>query len=295
LLAGRRLETATVRDDDSDGTYVLFGPIRPVVTEAMAAIIDPQLPQWIRTALERGIPDIFARYTAALGPPPGPKPTIMVTWAGPTSGRTSLGGSALPGLITRAYEGDRLEHETSVGRGYGLWFIAHESAHFWLGNLVHYEYARDAWITEGGADLLAFRTVAQIDPDYDWRGAIDGSISDCAAAITGHGVESAAERGAERTFYACGVVFGLVAEASSHRPFAHFVGRLIDENRADGMVSRADWLGALDRVSDDPSLGRDIGVLLDRGSDDPKAMIASLFTRAGVAFTPGEDGMPRMR
>jgi hypothetical protein len=36
-------------------------------------------------------------------------------------------------------------------------------------------------------------------------------------------------------------------------------------------------------------------VLLDRGAADPKAAIASLFTRAGVAFTLGDDHMPRMQ
>ena len=292
LLAGRRLAAATVRDDEADGTYVLFGPIEPIVTDAMAAIIDPQLPQWIRDALAHGVPDIFARYAAVLGPAPGPKPTIMVSWAGPTPGLVSMGGSALPGLITMAYEGAGVERETPVARGYGLWFIAHESAHFWLGNIVTYQYARDAWITEGGADLLAFRTVAAIDPGYDWRGALNESIRDCVSLSANQGVGGAGERGEQRTYYACGAVFGLVAEAASRRPFIEFVHRLIEDNRADGTVSRADWLAALDRASGDPTLSRDIGAMIDDGAADPKAAIASLFTRAGVRFTASPDGMP---
>jgi hypothetical protein len=205
-----------------------------------------------------------------------------------------MGGSALPGLITMAYEGAGVARETPVARGNGLWFIAHESAHFWLGNAVTYQYARDAWITEGGADLLAFRTVAAIDPGYDWRGALNESIRDCVSRSAGQGVAGAGERGEQRTYYACGAVFGLVAEASSHRPFIAFVRGLIDDNRADGTVSRAEWLAALDRVSRDPTLSRDIGIMLDAGAADPRAMIASLFTRAGIAFTLGADGTPRL-
>jgi hypothetical protein len=295
LLAGRRLRVAAVRDDDEDGTYVLFGPARPIVTEAMTAIIDPQLPLWIRTALSRGVPVIFARYAAVLGPAPGPKPTIMVSWAGATPGKTSMGGSALQGLITMAFEGAGVARESEVARGYGLWFIAHEAAHFWLGNAVGYQYARDAWITEGGADLLAFRTVASIDPAYDWRAALNESIADCVSLSTGRGVASAEQRGEQRTYYACGAVFGLVAEAASHRPFIAFVHKLVEDNRADRTVSRADWLAALDQVSGDPSLSRDIGAMLDHGAADPKAAIAALFTRAGVGFTRGGDGMPRMQ
>jgi hypothetical protein len=292
LLGGRRLNRALVRDDDGDGTYVLFGRIQPIFTEAMTAILDPQLPSWIRAALSRGVPDIFARYAAVLGPAPGPKPTIMVSWAGATPGMASMGGSALQGLITMAYEGAGVARETEVGRGYGLWFIAHEAAHFWLGNTVSYQYSRDAWITEGGADLLAFRTVAAIDPAYDWRGALNQSIRDCVTFSTGHGVATAEERNEQRAYYACGAVFGLVAEACSHRPFIQFVRKLVEDNRRDRVVSRADWLAALDQVSHDPSLSRDIGVLLDHGAADPTAAIAALFARAGVAFTRDAAGMP---
>lgn len=294
LLAGRRLPVARVAAGNDDGTYVLFGRLDPIVNETMAQVLDPQLPAWIRTTLEREVPDILARYAAVLGPAPGAKPTVLVSWGGATPRRISLGGSVLPSMVTLAYEGEGLVNETARARYYGLWFIAHESAHFWLGNAVHYEFARDAWITEGGAELLAFRTVAAVDPGYDWRAAIDEAIAGCVESTTGHGLADAAERGDSHAYYACGAVFALVAEAASRRPFIYFVKTLIDDNRADAIVSRADWLAALDRVSNDPSLSRDIAALLDQGSADPKAAIASLFTRAGVSFTLGPDGVPRM-
>jgi hypothetical protein len=294
LVAGRRLRVATIRDDDADGTYVLFGPLQPIVTEAMSAVIDPQLPRWIHDGLARRVPDIFARYAAMLGPPPGTKPTIMVSWRGPTPGLVNMGGSALPSLITMTYEGAALTRETPIARGYGLYFIAHEAAHFWLGNRVTYQYARDSWITEGGADLLAFRTVAAVDPDYDWRAAVNESIRNCVTMSAGRGVTVAGEQGEQHVYYACGAVFGMIAEAASRRPFIEFVHRLVEDNRSDGVVSRSDWMTALDRVSGNRSLSRDIGIMLDSGAADPKRMIASLFRRAGIAFTPGDDGMPRV-
>ena len=294
LLAGRRLAVARLRDDDGDGTYLLFGRLAPIVTDAMTAILDPALPAWIRTTLGREVPDILGRYAAVLGPAPGPKPTILVSWAGPTPGTVSLGGSVLPGMVTLAYEGERLRQESLQARSYGLWFIAHEGAHFWLGQAVHYEFMRESWITEGGAELLAFRTVAAVDPAYDWRGAINGAIAECLPYITNKGIGGAAERSETRAYYSCGAVFALVAEGASRQPFIQFVKRLIDENRADATVSRADWLGALDRVSNDATLSRDIAVLLDRGAADPKAAIASLLRRAGVAFSLGPDGIPRV-
>src|SRR6185437_8130356 len=118
-------------------------------------------------------------------------------------------------------------------RNHALWFIAHESAHFWLGEAVVYQYARDAWITEGGADLLAFRIVAEVEPGYDARAELQKAIDDCIRFTTGHGIAGAEDRNEQRAYYACGTVFGLVAEAASHRPFGAFVRRLVDAHRGD--------------------------------------------------------------
>jgi hypothetical protein len=292
LHRGRRLATLTLEDDD--GAYVLFGPAEPVETEALAAIIDPELPEWIRRSLLADTPRILAGYAEALGPAPGARPTLMVSWAGPTPRLTSMGGSVLPGLIAMTYEGAGVLEENEAVRREGLWFIAHEGAHFWLGQAITYQYSRDAWITEGGADLLAMRAAAAVDPGYDSRAALQAAVSDCAALTAGRGVAAAEQRNEHRAYYACGVVFGLVAEAASHRPFDRFVRALVDANRHDKVVTREEWLAALDRSSDDPSLGAGIARLIDRGASDPKAAIASLFTRAGVRFTLAADGTPRL-
>ena len=292
LYEGARRPSVSLEDDE--GSYVLFGPAEPAPGEAMATIIDPQLPAWIRDSLLRDTPAILALYTEALGPAAGPKPTLMVAWAGPTPHLTSMDGSVLTGLIVMTYEGAGVLAESEALRRQGLWFIAHETAHFWLGQAVTYQYSRDAWITEGGADLLAARTVPAVDPGYDSQATLQSAVEDCARLSTGRGVASAEQRGEHRAYYACGAVFGLVAEAASHRPFAAFVRALVDANRADRVVTRDDWLGALTQVSGDPTLAADIGRLLDDGAADPRAAIAALFTRAGVAFSLGPDGMPRL-
>lgn len=293
LHAGQRYQAVVL--DQASGSYVLFGPAQPIVTEELSTIIDPQLPRWIGDSLARSAPEILAHYAAAMGPAPGPRPTIMVSWAGPTPRIRSMGGSTLPGLIAITYEGAGVLSENAELRAFGLKFIAHEAAHFWLGETIRYQYSRDAWITEGGADLLAIRTVAALDPAYDWRAELDRSIADCATLSTGRGVASAEQRNEHRAYYACGALFGLLAEAASGRPFTHFVRGLIAANRADTVVTREEWLAALDQVSGDRALSDGIAALLDRGSPEPKAAIGALLTRAGVAFTPGEDGVPRLR
>jgi hypothetical protein len=206
-----------------------------------------------------------------------------------------MGGGTLAGLIVMRFEGERVLSENVTARQANLWFIAHESAHFWLGQAVHYQTPLDGWITEGGADLLAFRAVASADPTYDPRVPLQAAVNDCIRLSTGRGIARALERNEFRAYYACGAVFALVAESASHRPFTAFVRSLLDGSRDDRELTRAEWLAELTRVSRDSTLARDIARLLDEGAADPKPVLAGLLTRAGIRYTPGADGVPRLQ
>jgi hypothetical protein len=292
LHEGQRAALAELSDSN---TYVLFGGTRPIETPDMVGVLDPELPVWIKESLTRAVPALLGRYTQELGRLREFKPTIMVSWGGPVPGVVSRGGSVLHGLIVMHYEGSGVLVETTAQRQQGLWFVAHEAAHFWLGQTVAYEYARDAWITEGGADLLAVRAVAEIDPDYDPRAELNRSIEDCIKFTKRRGVASARDRGEHRAYYACGTVFGLVAEAGSGRSFYKFMRDLIDRNRADGLITRGEWLAALDAATRQPALGRDIARLIDRGVSDPGEFITDLLVRAGVGVVADAQGLPRLR
>ncbi len=294
LANGRRAAPAVVTSA-GEGTYILFGGAAPVLTRDLALVIDPDLPAWLRTSIANRTPLMLARYSEAFGPWPGGRPTIMASWAGPTSGVTSIGGGVVHGLIAMRFEGEGVLGENPAARHSNLWFIAHEAAHFWLGQAVTVESARDGWITEGGAELLAFRTVGLVDPTYDARAQLQSAVNDCVRLGAGKAVETANERNEHRAYYACGAVFALVAETASRRPFTSFVRALLDQNSSDRIVTRAEWLAMLTRVSGDHTMATDINRMVGWGDPDPKAVIASLFTRAGVPFTPGPDGVPRLQ
>lgn len=283
LHAGRRHASVTL---DDAGTYVLFGPADPVVTDAMAAVVDPALPQWLRAFLESQTPLILGRYADTLGPAPPPKPTLMASWGGPAPGVTSTSGSVLPGLVVMTFLGEGLLKEIPAVRDQARWFIAHEGAHFWLGNAVHYESPRDAWITEGGAELLAIRTVAGIDPAFDAKATLQRLLDECLKLSAGGPLSTAQERGAHRAFYGCGAMFGLAAEASSGKSFPAWIRPLIDANRADGILSRDEWLAALRN----PALSQAIRNLLDNRAAEPAKAYAALFARAGVPHQLAADG-----
>jgi hypothetical protein len=266
-------------------TYVLFGPLEAIETPHLATIIDPAMPEWISRAIAGTAPRYAAFYAGRLGEGPEGRPAVMASWKGPTSGMTSMGGSVLPGLIAVAFEGEGvLEPRQDVTDMFN-WFIAHESVHFWLGHTVSYASGRDVWITEGGADLLALRAAQALDPAFDGDAVLQAAVDDC-AELADEPIATASARNENRAYYACGTVFGMLAETAAARTGGDaftFVRGLIDANRADGILTGDEWLAALTQANGDPSMAADLAVMLEAGTTDPVAMIASLFQRAGVA------------
>lgn len=268
-------------------TYMLLGPAAIVESGPLTTVTDPGLPAWIATELAAYAPRVTDYYALRLGPRSGGTPTVMMSWTGPTPGEASMAGSVLPELVVMAFEGDGVL-EPSVGvRNLARWFIGHESAHFWLGETVRYESPADSWITEGGADLTAVRALQAVDPTYGGKGRLQAAVDDC-TAMADEPVVTSVTRGEFQAHYACGAVFALAAEAAQKRAtggdWFDFLRGLIDASRADGVLTRDEWLTALTAVSGDPELRRDMEMLLDEGASDPGAVLRRLFDRSGVVY-----------
>jgi hypothetical protein len=283
LLRGERQNPAVAVGARS---YVLFGQIPTRETEHLVAVLDPGLPEWIRDELADFTPRVLAFYADRLGAGLQVRPTVMVSWAGPTRSRRSMGGDVLPSLLIIDFEGDGVAAYTPQVQSLARSFIAHEGAHFWLGQQVRHERVRDSWITEGGADLLAVRATSAIDPGYRAVDRLQEESDDCVRLSAGKAIHTAAERGEHRAYYACGALLGLVAEAvvkRSNGDFFTFIRSLMDANRQDGVLTGQEWLDQLSRVAGDATLSADVLRMLDEGVNDPAALIGSMFSRVGIA------------
>ena len=282
------------REGRSSGVYGLFDVPQAIVRDGVATVIDSELPQWISNYLAGYTPQVMAALTADLGPSGVTEPTIMAAWEGAEIKDASMNGGTLKGLILMRFEGaDALQPDEDLRR-IARWFVAHEAAHFWLGQAVAYETPRDSWIMEGGADLLAIRTLAKLDANYDAKRRLNRSIADC-VKLGGKPVSSAHERGEHDAFYACGAVFGLVAERANGGDFFAFTRQLIADHRQDERLNRAEWLARLDRISRRPELSRQIGMMLDQGADNLSAAIADLLRTADIAYALDANGVPQLQ
>lgn len=281
------------RSGRSSGAYGVFGKLPTVVGDGVGTMIDAELPKWLADYLAGFTPKVIGALTSGLGPAGLDQPTILASWEGVGQKGASMNGGTLKGLILMRFEGQQAVSELPALRDMARWFVAHEAAHFWLGQAVTYGTPRDSWIMEGGADLLAIRTIAGLDPSYDGRPLLNEALRDCARLAT-KPVASALERNEHRAYYACGAIFALVAEKVNGNNFFGFTRELMAANQDDKTINSADWIAALVRVSGRPSLGKTIATFLDRGSKNPAAGLAALLSDADIPFTLDAKGVPQL-
>ena len=282
------------RRGDSEGTYGLYDVPRAVVRNSVATVLDADLPKWIADDLASYSPRVMQVLSARLGPPDVREPTILAAWEGFRREGVSMNGGTLKGLILMRFEGSQALSPVPALADMAHWFIAHEASHFWLGQSIHYATQRDSWIMEGGADLLATRTVQSLNPTFDARGYLNEALRDCSTLAT-QPLATAIDRNQVRANYACGAIFALVAEKTNRGDFHGFVRNLIAANRADREVTMEEWLTALRRSGGTMAQAQTIRSMVERGTPQPTATIANLLRGSAIPFVLDKNGVPQLQ
>ncbi|GAA4034646.1 hypothetical protein GCM10022281_13500 [Sphingomonas rosea] len=277
----------------SAGTYGLYNVPGAVDHGGMATVVDPGMPAWLATDIRTFTPRLLDRYRRLLGSPGDLDPTVLASWAGADQPGASLNGGVLKGLVLMRMSGRAALQPSPPLRALAYRYVAHESAHFWLGQLLDYDRVADNWIMEGGADLLAIRALGASDPAYDTRASLQKSLSQCVAASRKGGLATASDRQDFQAKYDCGAVLSLVAERVAGGDFHAFVRRLIAANAADRSVSTEDWIALLENYPAGRGLGARIRPLLAGAQADGQGW-TDLLTAAGVRTRPGSDLAPEL-
>lgn len=289
-LAG---DTAGYARGNSAGTYGLFGVPGAVEQDGMATVVDPQMPAWLAADIRTFTPRLLDRYRRLLGSPGDLRPTVLASWAGADRPGASLNGGVLKGLVLMRISGAAATQPSPSLRTLAHRYIAHESAHFWLGQMVTYDKAADHWIVEGGADLLAIRALGASEPGYDARAALNKSLTDCVAASKKGGLASATQRQDFQVKYDCGAILSLVAEQVAGGDFHAFVRRLLAANASDRAVSTKEWLALLESYSAGRDLTALIRPLLNQAQPTARGW-TDLLTAASIRYRLRADQTPEL-
>ena len=264
-------------------SYALIGETAPFENEVMTAFIDPGLPDWAKSELTDFTPQVMDYYAREMGDlgEAAAKPTILVSWKGPTAGTAGLSGGALPGMIAMAIEGERIV-KPDEDMGHRMrWFIAHEAAHFWLGQKLEYVGAEDAWIMEGGADLAAIAATAKLRPGFDVEGELAREWRDCEEGLAKGTLASARQRGDFRMPYACGAVL-MQGGAAVLGSDIFGLARAMLAAETDGSVSLEDWLALLKTQGASARVLTLARSLVTQETKNPRDLLANWAEATGV-------------
>jgi hypothetical protein len=267
-------------------TYVVFGAGEVKTLGGVAMLADLALPAWLKSDVSQFVPLVASTYASRLSARSDPRlPLLIMGWRGATPGKVINDGGVRPGEIVLNFEGEGLLDRNERAARRTRWFIAHEMAHFWLGSEgVAYEAPSDAWITEGGAEMMAFTLLAGSDHDYA-IGELQRAVNDCVKLGT-KPIARAADRHESRAFYACGTVFALAASGVARRrggaDFFDFIEPLLARHRFDRQLGGADWLDHFGTLSGEPGAADVMRSMIERGSSRPVEDIETILKSAGV-------------
>ncbi len=270
-------------------TYVVFGSGEVQTIGGVAMLADPALPAWLKTDVSQFAPGVASTYVARLGARSDPRlPLLIMGWRGATLGKLINDGGVRPGEIVLNFEGEGLLERNERAARRTRWFIAHEMAHFWLGSEgVAYSAPSDAWITEGGAEMMAYTLLADADHEYV-IGELQRAVDDCVKLGT-KPIAQAADRHESRAFYACGTVFALAASGVARRHggsnFFDFINPLLTRHQADRRLGGTEWLDYFDGLNDDKHTGDVMRAMIQRGSSQPLKDVETILKSGDVPLT----------
>ncbi|WP_341502327.1 hypothetical protein [Gallaecimonas sp. GXIMD4217] len=206
LVKGLRIEGSASWQDGDSGRSFYIGKAEPIATDAVLALVDPGLPNDVKSQLQKAFPAMMAYFRRHLGSPAG-KPMLFASYGKTTDGRHGQQGGVLPGEVSMHWYGPEALFEQPDFLNDNIWFLAHEAGHIHQGSAMESDSPADAWIHEGHAELMALLAMDRLFPqarDY-LAGKLAGAQRDCDKGLRESSLAKAAKTGRFELMYSCGL------------------------------------------------------------------------------------------
>ena len=205
---------------DGSESFAFIGDTEVIEYPEFDAILDRTLPDYLRDDLAATFPKLMTYYEAQLDPIPV-KPQIFVSHNNDKPGGRSDGadGGTLGGRqLYMHFYGPSWQVKDVDEIFFNALFFAHEIAHLFQ-RPIH-PPKNQAWVREGSADAMAIMAVADTE-SFDQQAiteTIENSLTYCAASIEGGSpLIEHASLGEFRSYYKCGMIMHLAADAAMRR------------------------------------------------------------------------------
>lgn len=268
--------------------YVYMGPVAPVETDEVMAIVDPDAPRWIIDEFYDFTPRIFARLAEAFGFALETKPNLFLAAPlGREAGRLSYAGDALPGQVQITLEGQAWAQRSDKALGIFRRSTIHEAVHLWQAGARPGADDVPDWIHEGAADAIAAETLVTLgiwDGDA-YAADFAAARAECAERLRMGSLASADERGDYRAVYACGHVIAAAVSWADDAPVADFWRAFLARTAGTDGYTQGSFL-ALARERTDARFADALRAFIRTPPADPEREIDRLLAAAGAPLAP---------
>jgi len=156
--------------DTHDGRPFYVGPQTPLESDNLIAIIDPGLPDKLKTMLEVNLPNLIDRLAKNFEPSKSEltkanKPLVFASYNVGDPERSGFQGGVLNDTVSMHWYGLNLDER--INESAELWFFAHEIAHFYQHSGSNIDVDDIAWVHEGFAELMAASLLSDTNSDLN--------------------------------------------------------------------------------------------------------------------------------
>ena len=217
--------------------FVYLGPLEPVETPDVMAVVDPEAPNWIKAEFDTLTPRAFSHLAEVFGFTLDTKPNLFLSAPlGRDEGRLSYSGDALPAQLQITLEGGAWREPSAKALNIFRRATIHEAIHLWQAAARPSTADAPGWIHEGAADAISAEAMVTLGL---WDGAafetdFEKAKANCAAGLNEGSLEDAGDRRAFKAFYACGHVIAVAVSWAEGAKVSDFWQAFIEETRTSG-------------------------------------------------------------
>lgn len=278
----RALRIENWRSPEEHPAFVYMGPLAPVETDDVMAVIDPEAPDWIVREFNDLVPQAFAALSELFGFTPETKPNLFLS-ADQTdeAGRLSYAGDALPSQFQIMLRGGVWAKPNKKARELFVHSTIHEAVHLWQAAVRPSAEETPEWIHEGAADAITAEALVALGrwdrEDFERNAA--QARDECASELEKGSLNGASERGDFRALYACGQVIAEATARAEGKTVADFWRALIAAAGNEGYTEETFYALIEDRTGDE-EFAASVRYFARTPLAEPEKEIAKLMTAA---------------
>ncbi len=282
----RAMRIENWRSPEDHPAFVYMGPLAPVETQDVMALVDPGAPQWIAEEFNTLVPRAFSALSQLFGFTPETKPNLFLSAnVEGDAGRLSYAGDALPSQFQIMLRGGAWSRPNAKAREVFIHSTIHEATHLWQAAARPASDETPEWIHEGAADAITAEARVALG---DWNGAAfernaQRARSECASELETGSLNGAAARQDFRALYVCGhVIADAVALAEGAR-VVDFWRALIEKAERAGGYTETMVYDLIEERTGDAEFAQAVRYFADTPLAQPGEEIEKLMTAARTA------------